>query len=125
MKPKSVFLILGLAAFGLTQVIQAQRLPSGTPVIVFLDAAGNLPEPSDDPPRDMLVFTGGRPFSIGLSGCSPETLPLQNAILVDPQGGGRSSRATVVAVKAPGDDPLPPGPRLTGFSPAGSCISDG
>ena len=106
-----------------------QRLESGTSVILFLEASGNQPEPDPGPPTDMLIFTGGRTFSIELHGCSETSLPVQNAVLVD-ANGPRSSRtvsAFVMPVFVSGGlfFGLPSGTRLTGFQPAGSCISGG
>ena len=118
----SPLLIAITAACVFAQTSSAQPFPPGTAVTLFLDASGNLPEPDPGPPTDMLVFTGGRTFVIEIPGCSIYPMPLQNAVLVD-SDGGRSSRMVSVIVETV--EPVPPGTRLSGFVNAGPCTSGG
>jgi hypothetical protein len=132
----SVLFLICIAALigtliGLPSNVPAQEaagpLPSGTGVIVWLEASVNQPEPDLGPPTDMLVFTGGPTFLVDLD-CFDEPEYRQNAVLVD-VNGRRSSRAvSVIAQHAHVEGeavPVTPGTRVTNFIPAGGCNSGG
>ena len=128
---RKVFLIVAITLSGIlvSPASKAgQPLESGTVVVFFLEASGNQPEPDPGPPTDMLLFTGGRIFSIELPGCSDILLSLHNAVLVDVNGPRSSRTVSVIAFPVPvaGEAvPIPPGTRLTSSNAAGGCISDG
>jgi len=120
-------LVFLLAVLSCVPVMAADRLPSGTEVTIFIEADSNQPEPDPGPPTDILVFTGGRSYSIELLGCSDQFLALQQAILVDADGP-RSSRAVSVAVPpiaAAAATVVPAGTRLEEFRASGGCTSGG
>ena len=120
--------VIGFSGVLISPLEAEQRLEPGTPVTVYLEAAGNQPEPDPGPPTDKLVFTGGRTFSIELPGCTDTSLPLRNAVLVD-ANGPRSSRtvSAIARIEPSGTEvvAIPPGTRLIQFLSAGSCTSGG
>jgi hypothetical protein len=90
-----------------TQPALAQQ--SGDLVVFLIPADANQPEPPSGP-NDQLVYTGGRVTSIDTTGCAAGNHPVQNAVLVDPDGG-RSGRI-IGLVTISQTDPVPPGTRL-------------
>lgn len=97
-------------------------LEIGETVTFIIPIDANQP----DPPVgrvDKLIITGGHITTTDVPGCAVGSRPVQNAVLVDPDGG-KSGRLTGVILVSH-SEAVRPGTRLTNLVHQTSCESGG
>jgi hypothetical protein len=114
--------IITCSALLLLATHPAFALQSGEIVTILIPAVANQPEPPSGP-NDQLVYTGGRVTSIDTTGCVLGSHPVQNAVLVDPDGGRSGRIVGVVTISH--TDPVPPGTRLKNLGEQPPCVASG